>query len=1489
MAHDGVITRDELCMAYLQEPTLFDAMDCDKSGTVTLEEWHNFLKKSMWVKGNRWLLELLDTLCKNLDETEAEAAMDGDYAAMKIQATIHGKKARAGTKAKLHAAQDENTNTLGALRSQVNIRVQSVIETHGDTGSTSGNIDESKSDSHAKAVAENAEKMKQLAEQQAQDMKQHELDLRTAAEQHAQDMKKQHELDLRTAAAANEEAMARLADEHKENVEVMTRLAEEHQQDLLDTKQQMKPKTIAIVEIVLDGAGAKISMARAAVAFAEAHVQRCQEECCQSQAQVENEMIAMEKIQNKLEQSKVDGADLDETRAGANQIMTSSKSVLVEKEKLEKVKVKVAELAEQILIQTTLCLNLVSAPELTKGPEYEQSLMAARLSLAEMFVMFHKTDVTATEAEILICRLDSERQRTVVAQEWKIATQKEERVQKLYSQAVAAIATQEILQVEAKQKLLEAKQATVTATEATVDIMKQGKSLSTDQEVKYIELSGKIAHCAKSVAVAEAQIINDVLLEVKKQHEATASVEKHFTQDEKEAAKLEMESQRFAIDATTIWKTTMTQMVEAEASRVSMTTKFVELVCNLGCIDVLDVALDQGVDVAIELVTAQTDLSDAIMKAADAVKAVCQDAKTAWDLLYPAEKPRKRQPTVLDLSQMSPEKRDTALAAMSPEEQATAMATMSPDEQVTTLAAMSRKEQVTALAAMLPEERAAILAVMSPEERPAILAAMSTEERAAVLVAMSPEERAAAMATMSLEARAVVMATISKERAVSIATMSPEEKATAMAAMSPEEAVAALAAMSPEERSAAMATMPLGERCGVLAAMLTDEKIIAMNGMSAQDRDATLAAMSSEERTTTQAAITAASMLTMTPEVRHASLAAMSAEERALVICAMPPLDQSQMLAAMPPEDRAAILRAMPPKELAVALMAMSPENRDATLAMMSPEEREAAEAAAMASMPRGQVMALRMMQRNRKRVEKGHHQTMLRSWRASMTNDNLEKGKTTLAPLSKAEKMAYHNLDRIMNQIVLDVRKDIIRHWRISQKLGDKMVKGAVEDVLLNHCQELYDSRNKDEETQEREIHLTARLYGVKLYSKMSAMRHLRLALMRLDGTKLRQIVHLWHHHIPPEERYYNVEPVESLRETLRVTSEQRAIILIENSRLKEEMLTKPCNSCVIMTEERNAAMHSAQVAMMELARVESQEKKLETTKKTNSMKEAALRKKDQDARDKAMEVDTIMKTLLAKTMEERDDALTKLNTATDKVNALNYELSELKTGDTAKQLEETREALTRVAQDSAQAFIKMSNEMDKNKLELSETKDELARFRDLSSALAEKEPSVEILPPRATDTPVKLLPPDEHSSVWYLEGTAAAVREGSPTVSPSMWSDPQGNASDLIDRVSHMERLAEEAITNLATEVSTSRNRYDGPNPKLERARRRSRDMRVNSPRDESPGEDPPPWKGYTSPQDTFSAEQMLRYDLAQRDLTKTSYGGGRTIANIPIGRYM
>ena len=49
--------------------------------------------------------------------------------------------------------------------------------------------------------------------------------------------------------------MTRLAEEHQlENVEVMTRLAEEHKQDLLDAQQQMKPKTIAIVEIVLDGA-----------------------------------------------------------------------------------------------------------------------------------------------------------------------------------------------------------------------------------------------------------------------------------------------------------------------------------------------------------------------------------------------------------------------------------------------------------------------------------------------------------------------------------------------------------------------------------------------------------------------------------------------------------------------------------------------------------------------------------------------------------------------------------------------------------------------------------------------------------------------------------------------------------------------------------------------------------------------------------------------------------------------------------------------------------------------------------------------------------------------------------------------------------------------------------------------------------------------------------------------------------------------------------
>ena len=146
-------------------------------------------------------------------------------------------------------------------------------------------------------------------------------------------------------------------------------------------------------------------------------------------------------------------------------------------------------------------------------------------------------------------------------------------------------------------------------------------------------------------------------------------------------------------------------------------------------------------------------------------------------------------------------------------------------------------------------------------------------------------------------------------------------------------------------------------------------------------------------------------------------------------------------------------------------------------------------------------------------------------------------------------------------------------------------------------------------------------------------------------------------------------------------------------------------------MTEERNAAMHSAQVAMMELAAYESQQEALEDAANSSQEKEKAAQ---------AAEVDAIMKKLLGKTTEERDTAHNQLSIVTARLHAANTELEEFRSGNALQQLDETREALTRVAQDSAKAFMKMSNELDKTKQELHDTKQELKRFRDLSSALA-------------------------------------------------------------------------------------------------------------------------------------------------------------------------
>ena len=73
---EGGIRKAELVRAHGGDFMIFEGMDTDNDGKVTLEEWHDWLKKTHQEKGadgDRWLTTILDTMCENLAELSSSS------------------------------------------------------------------------------------------------------------------------------------------------------------------------------------------------------------------------------------------------------------------------------------------------------------------------------------------------------------------------------------------------------------------------------------------------------------------------------------------------------------------------------------------------------------------------------------------------------------------------------------------------------------------------------------------------------------------------------------------------------------------------------------------------------------------------------------------------------------------------------------------------------------------------------------------------------------------------------------------------------------------------------------------------------------------------------------------------------------------------------------------------------------------------------------------------------------------------------------------------------------------------------------------------------------------------------------------------------------------------------------------------------------------------------------------------------------------------
>jgi len=72
------ITKEELVKAHDGDYGIFDKIDVDSDGNLTLDEWYDWLKRTHLEKGGAWLTSILHTLSRHLKaEAEAAAKVEG--------------------------------------------------------------------------------------------------------------------------------------------------------------------------------------------------------------------------------------------------------------------------------------------------------------------------------------------------------------------------------------------------------------------------------------------------------------------------------------------------------------------------------------------------------------------------------------------------------------------------------------------------------------------------------------------------------------------------------------------------------------------------------------------------------------------------------------------------------------------------------------------------------------------------------------------------------------------------------------------------------------------------------------------------------------------------------------------------------------------------------------------------------------------------------------------------------------------------------------------------------------------------------------------------------------------------------------------------------------------------------------------------------------------------------------------------------------------